>query len=110
MRQAQLHGPESATKLLRPLAPLAHHHAAGGISMRQPVRLVILVAALLFPTAACSHSELTKMSATSEVSAAGAVADPSEDNINPMAEQAAMALALGGLAAMLKRRKPGSRS
>ena len=50
------------------------------------------------------------MSATSEVSAAGAVADPSEDNVNPMAEQAGMALVLGGLAAMLKRRKPGRRN
>jgi len=77
--------------------------------MRHPVYLLVLVGTLFFPTAACSHSDLTKMSPASEVAAAGAVAGPSEGPINPMAEQATMALVLGGLAAVLKRRKVRNR-
>jgi hypothetical protein len=121
--------------------------------MRQPVCLVILAAALLFPTrgAALSitsieavqdgtpqiwlgvdalpsefeipssvylQSELTGVASTpvalvSTPAAADPVGDPSADRttdrINPMAEQATMALVLGGLAAVLKRRQSSRR-
>ena len=64
--------------------------------MRQSVRLVVVTLALLFPAVASAESQPAGVPVTAPVSAG-----------NPMAEQATMALVLGGLAAALKRRKPG---